>query len=220
MDNSFLKHKIQNNIFYLLRSISGYYVYQLIDNIDLFLTKKKILDKGLLGRLIEKYIINKIFKGKICDILFLNLELKTIFFNIQGFPIYDVLFMSFKLLDFFKKKIKDIFFLKIKKILWVPILGKKNTFFLYKYIGDFFLTVLTKYSINILWNELIYIINFIFTNLNLVTNNYYYTNNFKLQFIFVKQNDIKNNFFDTFYIRLYLRNFFLKNILFNNKILN
>ncbi len=218
MNNCFLKKKIKNNIFYLLRSISGYYVYQLIDNINLFLTKKKILDKGLLGRLIEKYVINKIFKGKTCDVLFLNLELKTVFLNIKGFPVYDTLLMSFKLLDFFKKKIKNIFFLKIKKILWIPLLGKKNTFLLYKFIGNFFVTILNSNDINFFWNELNVIVNIIFNNFNLIMHNYYYTNNLKLQFFFIKKNINKINFFDKLYVRLYLRKSFVKNILFNNKI--
>ncbi len=214
MNIIYYKKKIKYYIFSLLKNISGLYIYQLIDKYNLFLNYKNNLDKGLLGRLIENYIVNKKFKGYICDINYLNWELKTVSLNNYNVPYNEVLLLTFKLFNFFKLNFKKKFFLKIHKILWVPLLGKKNIFFLYKIIGNFFLTYLDKKNIIKLWIELKKIINFLL-NKNIILNNYY-SKNFRLQFFLIKKN---NNFLDfcNYYIRLYLNKNLLKKIFLNFK---
>lgn len=201
------QRKIKKCLYILLKNISGFYIYQLLDYLNIFLVNKNLIDKGLFGKLIENYIIDNKNKGKICDLNFLNLEFKTISLNNLGVPINDVLLMSFKLFNFFQLKFKNFFFLKIKKILWIPIFGKRKTFFLYKIIGDCFITYLSKYNIYILLNELKKNINYILNN-DFVLNNYY-SKNFRLQ-LFLLRN--KKKVFNNYYVRLYLNKYFLTNI--------
>ncbi len=204
--NKKIKKKIKKYLYILFKNISGLYIYQLLNYLNIFLINKNFIDKGFFGKLIERYIIEKKNKGKICDLNFLNLEFKTISLNSFGIPINDVLLMSFKLFNFFKWKFKRKFFLKIKNILWIPIWGEKKTLFLYKIIGDCFITYLKKDNIYILLNELKKNINYVLSN-NIILSNYY-SKNFKLQFLLFKK---KKNF-NNYYVRLYLNKCFLKNI--------
>ncbi len=208
------KKKIQKYIFFLLKNISGFYVYQLINYLNLSLTNKNFKDKGLLGRLIENYIIKKNIKDNICDIKYLNWECKTISLNNILIPINEVLLLTFKFFNFFTLDFKKKFFIKICKILWVPILGNKNISFLYKKIGNYFLTYLNKKDILIFWKELNEIMNFILNKNFILTN--FYSKNFRLQFLLIKKKKKKLNL-SNYYIRIYLNKFFLKNIFLNFK---
>ncbi len=210
--NIIFKEKIKNYVISLLKNISGIYVYQFIDFLNIYLTKKNFKDKGLLGRLIEMYIVKKKIRGNICDINYLNWECKTVFLNNFFSPNNDVLLLTFKFLNFFTLNFKRKFFLKIKKILWIPILGNKNIIFLYRIIGDFFLTYLSKKNISVFWKELNKIINFIL-NKDIILNNFY-SKNFRLQFFPVKKNNFSFNLND-YYIGIYLNKFFLENIFLN-----
>ncbi len=206
--NNIIKKKILKYISILLKNISGLYVYQLINYLNLSWDDNIFIDKGWFGRLLESYIIKKKIKGKICDLNFLNLEFKTISLNDFGFPNNEVLLMSFKLLNFFKDNFINFFFLKIKNILWLPILGKKKYFFLYKIIGDYFITILSKKNIYIFFIELKNIFNYIL-NKKLILSNYY-TKNFKLQFILFNKKKVNFLNFNNYYVRLYFNKNFLR----------
>ncbi len=207
------KNKIKYHIFNLLNNISGLYIYQLINNLGLSLTYKNYLNKGLLGSLIENYIINKELKGYICDVSYLNWELKTVFSNYFYVPYNEVLLLTFKLFNFFKVSFKKKFFLKIKKILWIPLLGYKDVFFLYKVIGNFFFTYLNRIFVTKLWIELKKVVNFIFNRDFLLTN--YYSKNFRLQFLLINKNNCIN--YNNYYVRLYLNKHLLNKIFLNFK---
>ncbi len=211
MSNYFQK-EILKYILILVKNISGLYIYELMDFLGISYSNKYIIDKGWIGRVIENYIIKKKFKGKICDLNFLNLELKTISLNYFNIPNNEVLLMSFKLCNFFKINFINLFF-KIKKILWLPIIGKKNTFFLYRIVGNYFITILNKKNMCILFYELENIFNYILEK-KIILNNYL-SKNFKIQFIFLNKN--KKHFFNlnNYYVRLYFNKNFLKNILLN-----
>ncbi len=211
--NILWKKKIQNYVLCLLKNISGFYIFELINYVNLSLTTRNFKDKGLLGRLIENYIIKKNIKGNVCDIKYLNWECKTISLNNIFIPINEVLLLTFKFFNFFTLNFKKKFFFKIHKILWIPILGNKNVFFLYKKIGNSFLTILNQKNIFILWKELKKIINFIL-NKNLILPNFY-SKHFRLQFLLIKKENYLN--LNNYYIRIYLNKFFIKNIFLNFK---
>ncbi len=215
MSNDLLKVKILEHILDILNNISGYYVYQLIGNLNIYLLNKNFLNKWWLGRFIEKYIVGDILKDYKYDIFYLNWELKTIFFDFNRVPNYDVLLISVSLFNFFNKKFKNLFVRKIKKILWVSILGKKRTFVLYKIIGKYFITFLDENSIYFFFNEIKLALNCILNN-NLLMCKYFYTKNFKLEFL------INNRYkkFKNLYFRIYLRKKILLNFFKKYKIIN
>ncbi len=213
----FKKNIFKKYLLNILNLISGCSIGYLYKNVDYKLPKNYKLDKGWIGRFLEFYI-NSYFSKNYCDIPILNLEIKTFSSNYLGFPNQDIFLMSLKLTNFFKIiNKKNIFFYKIKNILWIPILGDKNIYFLYKLIGNFFISFFNKKDFDLFFIELSEIFNFIFNNDIFLPN--YYTYTFRFQLLLVNNKNKKINFiFDKYILRIYFRKNYLKKILLKNNL--
>ncbi len=203
--------KIKKKIFYLLKSIYGFNVKFLLNNINYKLKNNYIKDKGLIGKIIEFYLLNKLNNINYCDILSLNIEIKTISLDLFGNINNDIFLMSFKLSNFFKLiNYNSIFFKKIKKILWVPIIGNRNISFKNKIIGNFFLSVLSNKDIKYILKELNNINNFIWDNKNIFLPTLY-SRYFKFQFFNINKCNLIN--YNNISVKIYFnKSFFRKKI--------
>ncbi len=204
-------------LLYIINKISGSSIEYLLDHVDFIVPKDIKLDKGWLGRLLEFYINSNISGNLFCDIPLLNLEIKTFSSNIFGFPNNDIFLMSLKLSNFFKLiNIENIFFKKIKNILWIPIIGNKNTFFLYKIIGNFFISFFKRKDFDYFLIQLNEMSDFFFNN-NIIFYNFY-TDCFRFQLL--PNNSIKKYLinFDKYNLRIYFRKKIVKNFIIKNKI--
>ncbi len=212
------KNISEKDIYYLSNLISGYSILFLIKNINFF--KKKYFsfyDKGWIGRFIEKYINVFYFKKKkYCDISYFNIEIKTISIDMCYQPLNDVclmsLFINFE--DFSKIfNIKKIILKKISKILWIPIIGNRNTFFLYKIIGDPFLTLFNNLDKKKILYEINTFLNFLNINKNNLLSNFY-SKHFRFQF------NIKKNvyFKKKIILKIFFKKKFIKYILLKSKV--
>ncbi|QJC37911.1 hypothetical protein GJU03_02050 [Enterobacteriaceae endosymbiont of Donacia bicoloricornis] len=117
-------------------------------------------DKGLIGKLIEFYLIGKKHNHKSNqDIPYLGIEIKTITINLNNKIINDIFICSLPLVNknvlcFYKSKLYN----KLSKILWIPIIRDINIPFFKRKIGKPFFWVPTindKIKLNYDWNNLI-----------------------------------------------------------------
>ncbi|QJC33869.1 hypothetical protein GJT93_02055 [Enterobacteriaceae endosymbiont of Donacia provostii] len=132
---------VSNDNLLLLRaqSISGYQIINIIKWLNYPINNNSIKDKGIIGKIIEYYLIGKKPENKLNqDIPYLGIEIKTLTMNLKNKILNDCFICSFPLLIkkklfFYKKKLNN----KISKILWIPIIVPNiKTPLLQRYIGN------------------------------------------------------------------------------------
>ncbi|QJC36272.1 hypothetical protein GJT99_02035 [Enterobacteriaceae endosymbiont of Donacia cincticornis] len=151
----------ENILFLRAKLITGYHIIDIIKWLNYPINNNSIKDKGLIGKLVEYYLIGEKQNNKLNqDIPYLGIEIKTITINLKNKILNDSFICSFPLLiknnlSFYKKKLYE----KISKILWIPIITKSvNTHIFKKKIGNpFFWEPSTKDKIKLDndWNNLI-----------------------------------------------------------------
>ncbi|QJC35461.1 hypothetical protein GJT97_02025 [Enterobacteriaceae endosymbiont of Donacia proxima] len=151
----------KNILFLRAKLITGHYIIDIIKWLNYPINNNSIKDKGIIGKLIEYYLIGKKQNNKLNqDIPHLGIEIKTITINLKNKVLNDCFICSFPLiikhnLSFYKKKL----YKKISKILWIPIITNNiNTSIFNKKIGDPFFwepSFKDKVKLNNDWNNLI-----------------------------------------------------------------
>ncbi|NBW57723.1 DNA mismatch repair protein MutH [bacterium] len=91
--------------------------------------------KGLAGQLIEQILGACSSNQRLPDLPHLGIEIKTLPVSTQGIPLENT-FINKITLPFDEPKFeKSMLWLKIQKILWVPLIGSRHTMMLDKIIG-------------------------------------------------------------------------------------
>ncbi|QJC32252.1 hypothetical protein GJT89_02045 [Enterobacteriaceae endosymbiont of Donacia versicolorea] len=127
----------------LLRAqlIKGFNIIDIARWLNYKIPKNINKDKGIMGKLIEFYLIGKHQNNKSNqDLPYLGIEIKTITINKKNKVINDNFICSFSLINennflFYKSKLYN----KISKILWIPIIKNINIPFFMNKIGKAFL---------------------------------------------------------------------------------
>ncbi|QJC37502.1 hypothetical protein GJU02_02060 [Enterobacteriaceae endosymbiont of Donacia thalassina] len=150
----------ENILFLRAKLITGYYIIDIIRWLNYKISDNFKKDKGIIGKLIEFYLIGKKNNNFLNqDIPYLGIEIKTITINIKNKIINDIFICSFPLVNknvvlFYKSNLYN----KLSKILWIPIIIKNiNTPILMRKIGKpFFWTpsIDEKIKLNYDWNNL------------------------------------------------------------------
>ncbi len=113
--------------------------------------------KGLAGQLIEESLGAHTGNSKYPDLFEYGIEIKTIPVNFEGIP-HEHTYINKISLPYREVNFEDSFvWMKLRKILWIPLIGKKTTPMLEKIIGHPILWEPTQDEKNILtkdWAEL------------------------------------------------------------------
>lgn len=209
-----------------LKLLAGCTVKKLLSIVNIPLISILKNDKGIIGKLIERYLGLVNNNHRCQDFYNIGIELKTISINSFGFPIEDTCICSAKLIGNFDiswelSYVKN----KIFRILWVPIEGNKKISFFNKRIG---LPVIwnPNHSENMLlkrdWEE---IMNFI------ILGKVEYLDSIYGQVLYIKSKSKNSNSLtcaigcngENIMVNpksFYLRKYFTKMVLFNNFNLN
>ncbi len=200
------------NILEICNIINGKTLRYLIEQVNF---KYHVNDKGWVGKLIEYYFHVYNNKQSYFDLPKLGIEIKTISLDLNYHPLYDVCLFASKLFTLFKFiSIKKFLYFKIKKILWVPILGKIKLLFLNRIVGTAFIHLMSEYYINIIIKEIESILDEIihFSMITDVLVKYFSRNFIKIQ-IFSRNNmllkELHNINFRVFLKKFFIKKFFL-----------
>ncbi|QJC33052.1 MutH/Sau3AI family endonuclease [Enterobacteriaceae endosymbiont of Donacia semicuprea] len=134
---------IYNEKMLLLRAqlIKGFNIIDIARWLDYKIPKNIKEDKGIIGKLIEFYLIGKNSYNRLSkDLPYLGIEIKTLTINKKNKVINDNFICSFSLINeknfiFYKSKLYN----KLLKILWIPIIKNINTPYTMNKIGKAFL---------------------------------------------------------------------------------
>ncbi len=204
---------LEDNILIFLNKLCGSYIKELLNSLDYNINFKDKLNKGFIGKLIEKYIILYNYKNNLCDIPLIGLEIKILSLDNNKNIINDISLISnsnriFNFMDIhFIYKI----LIKIRKILFITIIKNKNLDIEYYLIGNSFIVIFESIDINNFYKELYFLNEFIINNYKYIKFNKIrnlFSTSFRLQFNFNKKKNIN----------IFFRKKFLLNLIVNNNI--
>ncbi len=182
----------ENNILFILKNIYGCSIIELVNYINYNISLEDRLNKGFIGNLIENYI--NFFNNNnnnVCDINFINLEIKTFLIDFNLKLKNDISLMSVNNFVLLNSFIINRFLYKIKNVLFVLILSSFNNILENNIIINSFILKFNKKDFLKFFYELKYFNKFMILNKsNNLYNNNFYTNSFKFQLI-NKDNGIK-----------------------------
>ncbi len=206
-------NNFESDILIFLNKLCGSYIKELLDILDYNLNFKDRLNKGFIGRLIERYILICNSKSNLCDIPFIGLEIKILSLYNNKNIINDISLISYSNRRFNFMNINFIYniLIKIRKILFVTIIKNKNVDIEYYLIGNSFIVIFESIDINNFYKELSFLNEFII-------NNYRCIEFYKIRNLFSKSFRLQFNFNKKRNINIFFRKKFLLDLIINNYI--
>ncbi|AAO26762.1 MutH [Buchnera aphidicola str. Bp (Baizongia pistaciae)] len=139
--------------------LSGYSIREIVSSLDQPVSNSLVRNKGFVGKILELILgVNVLHGYKCIDFPSLGIELKSIPINSSGYPLEPTFICNIPL----KNNSLNItwnnsyFYRKIKKILWIPIIGNRVVSFLDKIVGEAFIWTMSSVQEKILkkdWEE-------------------------------------------------------------------